>query len=114
VIDIVPKYLVVPPDQETVAQKALTAIQATQTTNANPFSFLTLIVEPRLTNTTRWYLFGDPARNDTFVYSYLSGAEGPQIETQAGFYRNGVETRVSEDFGCGWLDYRNVYANPGA
>ena len=53
IIDIVPTALVVPPDLETASEKLLTQIQATTTDDANPFARLSLIVEPRLTSTTR-------------------------------------------------------------
>lgn len=44
----VPRFLLVPAALETLGQKTLTAIQAMQTADVNVFSFLQLVVEPRL------------------------------------------------------------------
>ena len=41
-------------------QKALAEIQATATEDHNPFSNLTLAVEPRLTSATKFYMVADP------------------------------------------------------
>jgi phage head maturation protease len=61
-ISVIPKYLIVPPELETESEKLITSIQATMTSDVNPFAFLELIVEPRLVSpTNRWYLAADPA-----------------------------------------------------
>ncbi|SDL09184.1 prohead protease/major capsid protein fusion protein [Paracoccus chinensis] len=106
VIDIAPKFLLVPPELETVAEQVLADIAATTTAEANPFTGLTLIVEPRLTSQTRWYLVADPALSDGLEYAYLEGAAGPQIDTRTGFEIDGVEVKVRLDFGAGWIDHR--------
>ena len=46
-----PKYLLVPSDLETAAQKLLTAFRPSKRMLVNPWSFLTSIVEPRLSDT---------------------------------------------------------------
>lgn len=109
IIGVEPRFVLVPPDLETTAQKALAAIQATKAADVNPFSHLELIVEPRLSSTSRWYLAADPAQIDGIEYAYLEGAPGPQIETRMGFEVDGVEIKVRLDFGCGWLDWRGWY-----
>jgi hypothetical protein len=113
-IEAPPRYLLVPPDLETTAEKLLTAIQAAQTSDVNPFSKLSLIVEPRLTSATRWWLFASPDELESLEYAHLAGAPGPQISTQVGFRVDGVETKVSLDFGCGAVDWRGSYTNAGA
>lgn len=45
-IDVTPKYVLVPPDLETAMEQALSAVQAAKTADANPFAGLTLVVEP--------------------------------------------------------------------
>lgn len=114
-ISVTPKFLIVPPDQETAAEKGLAPITPTKTADYNPFSGkLDLVVEPRLTNATRWYLAADPAEVDGLEYAYLEGATGPQITTRAGFEVDGVEIKVALDFGAGFVDWRSWYQNPGA
>lgn len=105
-IDVTPRFLLVPPELETAAEQALTEVQATTTADANPFSKLSLVVEPRLTSVEQWYVAADPARIDGLEYAYLEGAPGPQIESKAGFEVDGVQIKVRLDFGAGWLDYR--------
>jgi hypothetical protein len=111
-INTTPKYLVVPADLETLAEQVLTTINATAIADANPFGGkLTLIVEPRLTSATQWYITADPATADGLEFSYLEGAPGPQIETRAGFEVDGMQIKVRLDYGCGWIDYRGWYRN---
>lgn len=113
-IAVTPRYLLVPSELETPSEKLLTEIQATTTEDVNPFARLSLIVEPRLTSATRWYLVADPAGIDGLEFSYLAGAPGPQIESRAGFEVDGVQTKVRLDYGAGFVDWRGWYSNAGA
>lgn len=114
-ISATPKYLLVPPAQETTAEKWLASIAAAKAADVNPFSgSLSLVVEPRLSSATRWYVSADPAEIDGLEYAYLAGGEGPQVETKAGWDVDGVEIRVILDFGAGFIDWRGWYVNAGA
>jgi hypothetical protein len=114
-ISATPKYLLVPPAQETVAEKWLATIAAAKAADVNPFSgSLSLVVEPRLSSATRWYVSADPVEIDGLEYAYLAGGEGPQVETKAGWDVDGVEIRVILDFGAGFIDWRGWYVNAGA
>ncbi|GEO81948.1 prohead protease/major capsid protein fusion protein [Pararhodospirillum oryzae] len=115
-IDATPAFLLVPAALETMAEKLLSQIQATRTSDVNPFTALTLAVDPRLddVSATRWYLAASPATIDGLEYAYLEGAPGPQIETRAGFDVDGVEIKVRLDFGAGFVDHRGWYCNEGA
>jgi hypothetical protein len=112
-IAVTPKYILVSPDKETEAEKTVSTVQATKTADANPFAALGVIVEPRLTG-NGWYVTADPAEIDGLEYAYLEGEPGPQIETKAGFEVDGVQIKVRLDFGCGFVDWRGWYRNPGA
>lgn len=114
-IAVAPKYLLVPPELETTAEKVLAAINPANTDDVNPFSGkLELLVEARLTDTGRWYVAADPAQVEGLEYSYLTGAEGPQIEQRAGFEVDGLEVKIRLDFGAAFLDWRGWYTNAGA
>ena len=113
-ITVTPRFLLCPPDMETSVEKLLATIQPTQTSDVNPFSQLTQVVEPRLTSATRWWLVASASEVDGLEYAHLAGAPGPQIETRAGFTVDGVETKVRLDFGTGFVDWRGWYANAGA
>lgn len=113
-IDVTPKYLVVGPAKETEAEKALAELNATTADDVNPFSGkLTLIVDVRLPGNA-WYVFADPAAAPILEYSTLIG-QGDSVftDTRIGFNVDGVETKGRIDFGCGVIDFRGAYKNPG-
>lgn len=108
-IDVTPRFVLVPAELETDMEQALAEIQATKTDDVNPFAKLLLAVEPRLTSATQWYVVADPNAIDGLEYAYLEGAPGPQIETRAGFEVDGTQIKVRLDFGSGWIDHRGWY-----
>lgn len=113
-INAVPKFLLVAPEQETLAEQVLAELNATTVAEQNPFAGrLTLAVDPRLT-APAWYLFADPATLPVLEYAYLSSAQGPQIASREGFDVLGMEFRVVLDFGAGATDWRGAYKNEGA
>lgn len=114
-IRVTPKNLLVPPALETTAEKWLAAVAPATAADVNPFAgALSLVVEPRLTSATRWYITADPGEIDGLEFAYLSGAEGPQVESRSGWDVDGVEIRVILDFGAGFIDHRGWFMNPGA
>lgn len=115
VIRVTPKYLLVPPALETEAERWLASVAAAKAADVNPFAgSLTMVVEPRLSSASRWYVTADPSEIDGLEFAYLSGAEGPQVESKSGWDVDGVEIRVILDFGAGFVDHRGWYANAGA
>lgn len=112
-INATPKYLLVGPELETEAEQILAAIYAATVADANPFTGrLTLLVEPRITDSS-FYIFADPSVLPVLEYSYLSSAQGPQMASREGWDVLGMEFRVVLDFGCGAVDWRGAYLNPG-
>ena len=115
IIRVTPKNLLVPPALETVAEKWLATIAPATAADVNPFSgAMSLVVEPRLSSATRWYVTADPSEIDGLEFAYLSGNEGPQVESRSGWDVDGVEIRVILDFGAGFIDHRGWFQNPGA
>jgi hypothetical protein len=109
-IDVSPRFLVVPPDLETLAEQALATIAPAKAADANPFAGrLTLIVEPRLTISGRYFLFADPARADGLEYALLEGQPGPVVESEVAFLTDTVRLKVRLDFGAGWIDWRGAH-----
>ena len=51
---------------------------------------------------------------DGLEFAYLSGNEGPQVESRSGWDVDGVEIRVILDFGAGFIDHRGWFMNAGA
>lgn len=113
-INATPKYLVVSPVLETRAEQLLATIAAATLDTSNPFSGrLTLLVEPRLPPGA-WYVFADPASLTVLEYAYLTSAPGPQLASREGWDVLGMEFRCVLDFGCGAIDWRGAFKNPGA
>ncbi len=113
-INATPKYLVVSPNLETMAEQLLATIAAATTDTSNPFSGkLTLLVEPRLPPGA-WYVFADPASLTVLEFAYLTSAPGPQLASREGWDVLGMEFRCVLDFGCGAIDWRGAFKNPSA
>lgn len=115
-INATPRYLLAPAALETAAEKLVSEIQAAKVADVNPFSNLSVIVDPRLDaiSATAWYLFADPAQVEVIEYSYLESEPGPVVETRSGFDVDGVETKIRLDFGAGIVDFRGGFRNDGA
>jgi hypothetical protein len=114
IISVVPRYLVVPSALETLGEQQITQVQATQTSNVNPFAYLNLIVEPRLKDPLRWYICADPALIDGLEFAFLSGAPGPVTESQVGFNTDGISIKTRLDYGAGFVEFRSWSTNAGA
>jgi ClpP class serine protease len=112
-VNIVPRFLVVGPLMETEAERYLAQLQPARTADVNPFaSKLELIVEGRIDDFS-WYVIGSPIATPAMEYAYLND-RGPAVDTMEGWTRLGVEVRITHDFGCGAVDWRPAYRNPGA
>lgn len=113
-INAAPKFMLVPASLETESEQIASALYAANVADVNPFSSkLTPLVDARLSG-NGWYLFADPAILPVLEYAYLSGAEGPQLASREGWDVLGQEFRVVLDFGCGVVDWRGAFRNPGA
>jgi len=121
ILNIAPRFLIVPAALETVAQQTVAPISESMlrpgaTTDTNPFAgTLEPIAEPRLDadSPTAWYLSGDPAAIDTVEYAFLEGEEGLMTESRQGFEVDGVELKARLDFGVKAIDHRGLYKNDG-
>lgn len=131
-LNIKARYLMVPPDLETIAQQYTTVAQGAQILtpsaagSVNPFAgLLQVISEPRLGGSItvdgvtatgdafQWYLAADPGQIDMIEYGYLDGDEGPVMDARIGFDVDGVETKCRLDFAAKVIDYRGFYRNDG-
>lgn len=111
-IGVEPRFVLVPPDAEMVAEAALANIQPTTTAAYNPFAHLRLLVEARLENPTRWYVIGSGVSGAVIVR--LEGRAGPQLDSMVDFNTKNINYSVLSDFGVGFVDHRGWYSNPGA
>lgn len=118
-INVQPRYLVVPAAKETEAQQFVASqnIVYSKGADVNPFAgSLVPVAEPRLdaSSAIAWYLFADPAQIDTIEYAYLEGQQGVYLETRQGFDVDGMEIKARLDFAAKAIDWRGLFKNPGA
>jgi len=121
-LNLAPSWLIVPATQEQVAYQ-YTSSQYVPAKQADTNEFrrggrtaVEPVVEAVLDghSTTAWYMAASTADVDTIEWCYLEGAEGPQMSSRLGFTVDGVEVKVSLDFGAAAIDFRGLYKNPGA
>ncbi|MGE0154800.1 MAG: prohead protease/major capsid protein fusion protein [Reyranellaceae bacterium] len=117
VMNLNPKFLLVPAAQETLAEQYTSAnYQAAVSGNINSFAGkLEPLVEPRLDGTSAdvFYLIADPARIDTIEYAYLAGQEGVRMASRVGFDVDGMELKAALDFAAKAIDWRGMVQMPG-
>ena len=124
-LNIQPIALVVPPALEMTARALLNSneILGTSGPNGNPTKDIVanLIVEPRISNTTRfanataiqWFLFGAP-KDRAVTVGFLKGQQTPTIETgDTDFSTLGIQLRVYHDYGVALADPRGAYKAVG-
>lgn len=115
-LNIKPKFLVVGPKNEFLAQK-LTSVNFTATKQADTpvgsLTGLTLVVDAEIEN-YEWFLMADPNSIDTTEYAFLAGEEELFIEQREGFNIDGIEVKARLVFAAKAIDWRGVYRNNGA
>jgi hypothetical protein len=114
---LLPRFLIVGPQQELAALQFLQPITIVGTATAvvpGTYQALRLVVEPRITDAS-WYLAADPNQIDTIEYDYLDGAPGggPTLETREGWDIDGQEYKAREEFTATPIDWRGLVKNPG-
>lgn len=116
-LGIRPKYLLVPPELETAADKMVSAIMATVTGDVNVFANkLQVVVSDMLSSDKSWYTVADPAMTtiDGLVYAYLNGEEGLKTDSRINWDNDSLEVKGSLAFACAVWGYQGWYKNPGA
>lgn len=109
-----PKFIVAGPDQELDVDVLLAAIVPNEVSKANPFAgTLTKVVTPEIPDRS-WYLFADPTKVPTFIYSLLEGYTAPRLTLHSPFETQGVKAKIEHDVGFAAVDFRGAYRNPGA
>lgn len=121
-LNLYPSFLIVPAALEQIAYQYTSAnyVPATQSAvsefRAGGRTALEPIVEPILdaASATAWYLAANSSQVDTVEYCFLDGAEGPVIESEAGFDVDGMSWKCRLDFAAKAIDFRGLFKNAGA
>ena len=114
IIRMVPRYLIVSPENEMMAKKLVTATTPVKFEDVNVFAgAFDVIVEPRLTDPKAWYLMADPYAVDSLYYAYLEGNEGLRVDSTEEFKTDSMDYAVRGDFGAAAIDYRGIVKATG-
>ena len=120
VMNIVPRYLIVPAALETTAEQLIASLvdpsKSNDTPNLDFIRGLQLVVDPRLDadSETAWYLAADWGQVDTVEIAYLDGYRGIQYEEHQQIDRDGLSVKARLDFAAAPIDWRGLYKNAGA
>ncbi len=120
-LNLAPNFLIVPASLEQDAYQLTSSnyVPAKQA-DVNEFraggrTAVEPIIEPILdaASETAWYLASNNSQVDTVEFCYLDGAEGPVIESQAGFEIDGVTWKCRLDFAAAAIDFRGLQKGAG-
>lgn len=119
ILNIMPKYFVVPATLEVPALQVIRSTSDPAYTNPgvfNPVSDLVPVIEPLLdaNSTTAWYLFGDQSLYDTIEITFLAGQESPITRTFTDPRTLAYNYTVLQSFGVKAIDHRPCFKNNGA
>ncbi|WP_310607783.1 ClpP-like prohead protease/major capsid protein fusion protein [Buttiauxella brennerae] len=118
VLNIVPKYLLVPAIQEALAEQIIRSISVPGQDNSGVYNpvkdSLSIIVEPRFDGEDEeaWYMAAAKGA-DTIEVAYLDGNAEPYLESTSGFTVDGVTYKVRIDAGVAAMDYRGLLKSTG-
>lgn len=115
-LNIVPRYIIVPPELETSTEQLVGSIVDPTKYNSTPNPFankLAVVSDAELADPKAWYLAADPSMVDTVEVTYLNGKDTPTIESAVVFDTLGIRWRIYIDFGVRALDHRGLYKNAG-
>lgn len=117
VLNLQPKFLIVPPELEQLAEVLLAASAqrisqgADQSLAAPWLASLTLVTEPRLADGA-FYLVAGTDQIDTYELASLEGNEGPIVEENDEFNTAAHGYRITHDIGGRFLDWRGMVKVP--
>lgn len=119
ILNIVPKFLVVPAALETTAEQLVNSIADPAASGNsgiyNPARSLMVVVEPLLdaNSATAWYLFASTDQIDTVEVSFLQGQETPQISDTINELTKAQTFMVLQTFAAKAIDWRGCFKNIG-
>lgn len=119
ILNIQPRFLVVPATLETTAAQLVNSTyDPADNKNQvfNPFTSLQLVVEPLLddNDTAKWYLFADPRDAVTVEYTFLAGQETPVTNEDVDFRTMSRKYMIVQTFGVKALDHRGTVRSSGS
>ncbi|MBY5407173.1 hypothetical protein HFO98_01545 [Rhizobium leguminosarum] len=109
-----PSIILTGPDTLTAAEMLVASITPATVQTVNIFSGRLTPIDTAQITGNAWYLFPNPEAGSNYRWGYLEGYEAPRVRIENPFGRQGMAMSVEHDFGCGAVDYRFGWKNPGA
>jgi hypothetical protein len=119
ILNLQPRYLVVPSALETVAlQLVNSAYDPNSSVNTlvyNPARTMIPVVEPILdaNSTLAWYLFADPSTIDTIEVTFLQGQENPLVRSYMDEEKLSMEYYILQTFAAKTMNHRGIQKHKG-
>lgn len=114
ILDLEPKFLVVPPQLERTAWEILQSAGRPDTTNRADnwmkTQNLQIIVWSKLTDTDAWFLLSDKSQHGLVFYNRTELDTDSDRDFKSKDFMYSVYTR----FSVGWTDWRGFFGTPGA
>lgn len=108
-----PSIILTGPDTITAAEMLVASITPATVQTVNIFSGRLNPMDTAQIADNAWYLFPTPESGSNYRWGYLEGYEAPRVRIENPFGRQGMAMSVEHDFGCGAVDYRFGWKNPG-
>lgn len=112
-LNIAPKYIVAPPSLESVV-RVLCAADRIEGNADNLEPLVEAALEDGTNGATAWYLAADPQLYDGLVVGAIDGVLEPRLTMRPGWSTDGLDARVTMDFGVAAVGYRGWYRRKGA
>lgn len=118
ILNLSPRYLVVPAAKETTAMKYVSSEYLPESNVfqvVNQFKNLIPVVEPLLdaNSATAWYLFADPSTIDTVECTFLQGHETPVTDSWMDPETSAQKYRITQTAAAKAIDFRGCFKNAG-
>ncbi len=113
-LNVMPSILLCGPAKITEAETVLVPVQAAQASQVNLFAGRVSPLASAWIPGNAWYLFADPSVLPSFEWGLLEGYTAPRFRMEEPFGVQGTRMSLEHDFGCGAIDFRGSYRNPGA
>lgn len=117
-IGLRPRFLVIPSELEwqsvTITHSA--GVPGSPNNDINPMlGYVTPVVAPQLSNTSQWFLVGDPREIDTIEIGFVGGQVNPALFIQdqplfgLNFTQDAITFKCRHEYGGCVVDYRGIY-----
>ena len=117
-MNLQPGFLLVPSALQTVAQQHVASgFVPGSSGEVNPFAGNLEVISEALLDADsalKWYLIVGNGQYDTVEYGYLEGSNGLDLRVKEGFDIDGIELRVTHDFGVALMGHEGIYRSTGA